>query len=111
MGAYDNITILRDTSLLEGAKSVEKFGKFVAGSIVSSQKAREARAASTEKNRIRVQGAQGKIAGIQWKNATDNQGKWKGPKQGELWDKYVANVKFLLEGDGGQNIGSIKAAT
>jgi hypothetical protein len=111
MGAYDNITILRDTSLLEGAKSVEKFGKFVAGSIVSSQKAREARAASTEKNRIRVQGAQGKIAGLQWKNATDNQGKWKGPKEGELWDKYVANVKFLLEGDGGQNIGSIKAAT
>ena len=76
MGAYDNITILRDTSLLEGAKSVEKFGKFVAGSIVSSQKAREARAASTEKNRIRVQGAQGKIAGIQWKNATVNKAQY-----------------------------------
>ena len=99
MGAYDNITILRDTSLGVYSKAIDTFGKTVAGGIIANQKAREARAASTEKNRIRVQGAQGKIAGIQWKNATDNQGKWKGVKEGELWDKYVANVKFLLEGD------------
>tara|TARA_R110000868_G_scaffold181989_1_gene422988 strand:+ start:7929 stop:9833 length:1905 start_codon:yes stop_codon:yes gene_type:complete len=111
MGAYDNPTILRDTSLGVYSKAIDTFGKTVAGGIIANQKAREARAASTEKNRIRVQGAQAKIAGLQWKNATDNQGKWKGPKQGELWDKYVSNVKFLLEGDGGKNIGSIKAAT
>ena len=111
MGAYDNPTILRDTSLGVYSKAIDTFGKTVAGGIIANQKAREARAASTEKNRIRVQAAQGKIASLQWKNATDNQGKWKGVKEGELWDKYVSNVKFLLEGDGGKNIGSIKAAT
>ena len=111
MGAYDNPTILRDTSLGVYSKAIDTFGKTVAGGIIANQKAREARAASTEKNRKRVQAAQGKIASLQWKNATDNQGKWKGVKEGELWDKYVSNVKFLLEGDGGKNIGSIKAAT
>jgi len=110
MGAYDNPQILRDTSLNVYGKAIENLGKTVAAGLLAQQKARKARAASAQKNKLRVQGAQSKIANLQWKNATDNQGDYKGKKEGDLWESYLKNVTYLLEGDGTYK-GSIAAAT
>ena len=110
MGAYDNPQILRDTSLNVYSKAIENLGKSVAAGLLAQQKARKARAVSAEKNRLRVQGAQSKIANLQWKNATDNQGNYKDKKEGDLWEAYLRNVTYLLEGDGTYK-GSIAAAT
>ena len=110
MGAYDNPQILRDTSLNVYSKAIENLGKSVAAGLLAQQKARKARAASAEKNRLRVQGAQSKIANLQWKNATTNQGNYKGKKEGDLWEAYLRNVTYLLEGNGTYK-GSIAAAT
>ncbi len=110
MGAYDNPQILRDTSLNVYGKAIENLGKSVAAGLLAQQKARKARAASAEKNKLRVQGAQSKIANLQWKNAITNQGNYKGKKEGDLWEAYLRNVKYLLEGDGTYK-GSIAAAT
>tara|TARA_R110000751_G_scaffold37397_2_gene90721 strand:+ start:3479 stop:5410 length:1932 start_codon:yes stop_codon:yes gene_type:complete len=111
MGAYDNPTILRNESLGVLTKYIEGIGKSTASLLLERQKRREARVASTQKNKTRVRSAQSKISNIQWKNATDNQGKYTGEKSGELWEAYQRNVKWLLEGDDKGYMGSIWAAT
>ena len=115
MGAYDNPTILRDTSLTQIGKGVDAFAKSITIAMASANKAREARTAAAKKEKSRVQGIQFKIQTDQWKIANKNIADYKETK-GEFFGEYQDNVTWLLNGKGvkgqeGYELGAIDAST
>jgi hypothetical protein len=115
MGAYENPTILRDTSLGVYSKAIDAVGKTIAGAMISKEKARQERVANAKKERLRVQGIQFKIQTDKWKNANKNIAEYK-KGGGDLYKEYQNNVTWLLNGKGvpgmeGYELGAIDAAT
>jgi len=115
MSAYDNPTIIRDTSLGIYNQAIQAFGQIVASGKMAAQKARAARAAATEKERIRVQGIAGGIQTAAWKDANKNIAAYK-ESGGQMYDSYLENVTWLMDGKGiagqkGYEMGAIEAIT
>lgn len=115
MGAYDNPTILRDTSLGVLGKAVDTLNKTLGIAYQSAEKRRLARQAATNKEKMRVQGISFKIKTEQWKNANKNIDLYK-EGEGDLFGEYQNNVTWLLNGKGvygqeGYELGAIEAST